>query len=388
MANYPIFRFANRDIRRVGDALRQEILWENPEDRGRAREIFAVANSWRDSHAYPMRRIRSELGGQLQKTGLRTSGITAARLKRMPSIRRKLRIHSAGLNQIQDLAGCRVIVPSIQDVREIIAFNLENSKHEIYKPYDYIANPKTDGYRCYHRVFKFIPSNDSEESFAGRRVEVQFRTRNQHSWATAVEAVGLFRGEDLKGGSGHPSWRRLFELMSSELALAEESPEVPGSPPRKDRMAELKELDKQLDAVAVLENLSQAFNYTELYRYDDDVRYFLIEYDKGSLTVNVKPYSTPMGGTESLDNIEAEIESGRSKSNAVLVEADKIEALKEAYPNYFGDVQVFKTNLKSITQGKAAREYVLPPQQTVPPPPRPVADTAWFRRPRFRGPRS
>jgi hypothetical protein len=45
----------------------------------------------------------------------------------------------------------------------------------------------------------------------------------------------------------------------------------------------------------------------------------------------------------------------------VLVEADKIESLKEAYPNYFGDVQVFKHNLSRIVRGEDAIEFTLSP---------------------------
>jgi hypothetical protein len=78
---------------------------------------------------------------------------------------------------------------------------------------------------------------------------------------------------------------------------------------------------------------------------------------------------------------------GGRGQNAVLVEADKIEALKDAYPNYFGDVQVFKSNLRLITKGKNAIEYKLPPQKTMPRSSKEVPDTAWFRRPRFRKPK-
>ena len=53
--------------------------------------------------------------------------------------------------------------------------------------------------------------------------------------------------------------------------------------------------------------------------------------------------------------------------NIVLVEVDKVENLKAAYPNYFGDVQLFLRNLRLIARGKEAREYTLPPQETVRP---------------------
>ena len=72
-------------------------------------------------------------------------------------------------------------------------------------------------------VFKFSGTGQ-EEVYNGRRVEIQIRTRLQHSWATAVEALELFRRENLKGGEGSPNWLRLFKLMSAEFAVAENSP--------------------------------------------------------------------------------------------------------------------------------------------------------------------
>ena len=59
----------------------------------------------------------------------------------------------------------------------------------------------------------------------------------------------------------------------------------------------MKEIDGRINAVSTLENLSQAFNYTEMYSYEK-ARYFLIEYNKKDMTVRVRPYSDPWGGTE------------------------------------------------------------------------------------------
>ena len=385
VANFPKLEYSIRDVRRAGEALKGDIPMNNEDDRASALQIFSIANSWRDSHSYPMRRVRAEIRGQLRSLKLMEYGVTAARLKRMPSIRKKLKIRPENLTQIQDLAGCRVIMPSMDDVRRVIEFNRGDCSHLHFRDWDYIEAPKADGYRSFHRVYKFRPSGSEEELFADRRVEIQFRTRLQHSWATAVEAVGLFRREDIKGGAGNQDWRRLFELMSFEFANAEQCLEIPGAPSPKDRIKEIKDINRRIEAANLLENLSQAFNYTEMYYYGE-AKYFLIEYDNKNARVHVKPYGTAIGGAKSLDETEAEIRNG-SSLNAVLVEADKIDALKQAYPNYFGDVQVFKSNLHRITQGKQAVEYTLPPQKTMPPPPKEVPDTAWFRRPRFRKPK-
>jgi hypothetical protein len=80
------------------------------------------------------------------------------------------------------------------------------------------------------------------------------------------------------------------------------------------------------------------------------------------------------GKAEEGDNM-----SGENRLNTVLVEADKIEDLKAAYPNYFGDVQLFSTNLQHITRGEVAQEYTMPPRQTYPPLTKGPPDMSWFR---------
>jgi hypothetical protein len=138
VANFPTLDYSVRDVRRAGEAMKGDIRWNTPEDKEDALRIFAIANSWRDSHAYPMRRLRYELSGQLQRLKLRQSGITVARLKRMQSIRRKLRVRPENFTQIQDIAGCRVILPTIADVKSIVSYSIDKSCHTWFKDYNYI----------------------------------------------------------------------------------------------------------------------------------------------------------------------------------------------------------------------------------------------------------
>jgi hypothetical protein len=255
----------------------------------------------------------------------------------------------------------------------------EASGHEYQYERDYVNRPKPDGYRSHHMIFGF-KGEGQEAAFDGRRVEIQVRTVLQHSWATSVEAVGLFRNEDMKGGAGDPDWLRLFQLISMEIALAEGC--LPSETPsaRQLRVEELSALEQKLDAVAMLETLSQAVHYTESYVRDVNNKpdYYLIKYNIDNRTVSVERYYTASSGVRSYDNAEAgDNRSGRYSSNAVLVEVDKIENLKAAYPNYFGDVGLFKSNLERITRGEVAEEYTLPAQEVVPPKPKDTRDYSW-----------
>jgi ppGpp synthetase/RelA/SpoT-type nucleotidyltranferase len=214
------------EVARAGKILSRPIPHDDAAVEDYAR-IFRVAYDWRNSHQYPMQRVRHELTGKVRKFQLQ--GVTAGRTKRMSSIRKKLMRSPITLAQIQDLGGCRAIVASIPQLNQLVEFyRAGGSIHEMQKDQSYIESPKVGGYRSHHFVMRFRGRPD-EEAFRDRKIELQIRTKLQHAWATAVEAVGMVRNEDLKGGEGDTDWLRLFALMSSEFAEIEGCPLVPGT---------------------------------------------------------------------------------------------------------------------------------------------------------------
>jgi hypothetical protein len=378
VADFPRSEFSVEDVRRAGGVIAGDLHWSDETAQG-IRQAFQVANNWRDAHAYPMRSVRYQLLWYMRHNKL--EGVTVARLKRMQAIRRKLRKTTLRLQQLQDLGGCRAILPSIADVHTLVDVLRDKSCHELRAESDYIGRPKIDGYRSHHLMFSYR-GRGAATIHDDRRIEVQIRTRLQHSWATAVEAVGLFRGEDLKGNRGSAKWLRLFTLMSAEFALVEECAEPPNVPPHHDRVAEIRVLDEELSAVKTLEKLSYAVRWTdEAVSPSSRPTYYLIEFDNATREVNIQLIFAPKWAVARYDSAEfTDNRNGEEKRNVVLVEADKLENLKDAYPNYFGDVQLFKLQLKKITQGKELREYIVRPQETVAPRPRENPDLSWFKR--------
>lgn len=311
MKDFPKFEYSDRQVLEAGKALAGDLIWTD-DDADRIRDVFRIANNWRDTHALPMRKMRFELMGFIRSGKMK--GFTAARLKRMRSIRKKLKKLPLKLNNIQDLGACRAVVPEIADVDTLVAKLRQDSKHDLHSENDYINSPKSDGYRCHHMVFKFVGA-DEDASYNGRRIELQVRTRLQHSWATAVEAVGLFRREDMKGGTGDEDWLRLFKLMSTEFALAERCAEPEGSG-RDARVKEIIALESKLSAASMLEKLRQAVRYTESYVTDVNNKpdYYLIKYSHEDNTVTVDPYTSPLVGVKSYDIAEAsDNKSGKNK---------------------------------------------------------------------------
>lgn len=346
MSDYPYCRYTKSEIAAAGKILSGTIL-HDPARADEISEIFRIAYNWRDSHAFPMRRIRHELIQGLRHAGI--IGLTSARMKRMASIRRKLRSSSIRLPQIQDLGGCRAILNQMADVTTVVQRYREGvSHHVVHSENDYIAEPKRDGYRSYHVVLRFQPKYDHDTPYADQKVEIQIRTRLQHSWATAVEAVGMMRGEDFKSGEGNADWRRLFALMSAEFAAQEGGPVVPDTPLRSnERHQELAELTSKLDAVRFLETLNKALNVIDR-NIAANAKFFLIQFHRqpGAIEsiVRVRGFHGPEGAAASYGAEEA----ANASVNSVLVEVDKAENLKSAYPNYFLDVTTFTDMLRDI----------------------------------------
>jgi len=341
MVDFPPSSYSKKAVRRAGLALAGQ-LPEDPERWEEYVEVFKVAHSWRRSHAIPMRHIQQELRRLIGRTKI--PGISAARTKRMASIRRKLRSSTVSLDRMQDIGGCRAIVESMADLRVLIdRYREGTSKHSLYRYTSYLDEPRPSGYRSDHFVIEFVPPSKATESFAGRRIELQIRTQLQHSWATAVEAIGLVRREDLKSGEGNADWLRLFQLVSAEHAEAEGTKIGDNVPPLSMRRAEIVDLEAKLQGISTLQNLKKAFRVAEYYQTNSE--YFLIQYDNVAGRVDVRGYNRMSAG-DSADALQSQ--ERNDSLNTVLVEVAKMEDLRAAYPNYFGDVTLFVKNLRNI----------------------------------------
>jgi hypothetical protein len=338
--------YSRRQIEDAGDALKGVMSAYTDG----AAAVFKVAHAWRDAHVVPMQKLRRELGWATKKIGANGS-INAARLKRMKSIRKKLRNTPLTLYQIQDIAGCRAILDSMDELEQVLAiYRAGRFKHGVIKEFPYISEPKADGYRSHHLALKFA-GDGKYEIFNRQRVEVQLRTRLQHAWATAVEAAGLVLGQDLKGGAGDADWLRLFAIMASEIACEEDQPGIPGvANSERERRQELRDLERRLDAARNLKTWNEAIKETEKVANSRSM-FYLIQFDKSNparLRTSVKPIYRFEQGSEELQAEERNDEN----RDTVIVETDGADDLREAYPNYFLDVTIFNNRLRAALEDK------------------------------------
>jgi hypothetical protein len=310
-----------------------------------------ILNNWRSCHAYPLNTFQITLRNKARK--IEQEVIVAQRSKRLESIHKKLVSKpTMRMTQMQDIAGCRAIFENLKNVYKLAA-EYKNSRfdHKFRNEKDYIENPKPDGYRCYHLVYEYRGTRTETQPYSGLRVEVQIRTKLQHAWATAVEAVGIFTKQALKSNQGSQDWLRFFALMGSAIAAIERTPSVPGTPSEKqDLIDEIKSLAQQLHVREML----QAYNATiTTLGSAKDEKYFIIEMNPEHHKVTVRRYKAKQ--SEEANRVYTELESKIPEDSAtqvVLVSVENINALKRAYPNYFLDTNTFSQIVERVLKGR------------------------------------
>ena len=223
-------------------------------------QMFDTINNWRSVHSYPLLASRMTLTGRAR--GVDTNAIIAQRLKRLQSIKTKLHNNeNMALSQMQDIGGCRAVVATSEHLDRLVS-TYGNRVH--HKKYDYIQNPKDDGYRGAHFVCKYKSNLKQNKVWIGLRIEVQLRSRLQHAWATGVETVDTFSRQSLKTGGGKKDWKRFFALMGSDIAAREGKPLVPGTPPGKEVLAdELRHYAEKLRVISLLQGWSAAIKHMQ-----------------------------------------------------------------------------------------------------------------------------
>jgi len=180
-------------IDKLGDKLRSGKM-----DVGILRQLEA----FRALHAPACKSVESVLVDRMDlKLTWRPSKSTVAIIE-------KLRRESIRLSQIQDIAGCRVVVHSLryQDrLLDAMCVMLGDVRVD-----DKRKSPK-HGYRAVHVIARF----------AGRPVEIQLRTQLQHVWSNISEKVADDVGHSIKYGQGDPVALDSLKTLSEQTARLE-----------------------------------------------------------------------------------------------------------------------------------------------------------------------
>jgi ppGpp synthetase/RelA/SpoT-type nucleotidyltranferase len=319
----------------------------NPET---AMQGIEVLNSWRVAHRYPLNALHMTLRNRSMRVDV--NAITAQRLKRLESVVRKLhRQPTLQMSQMQDIGGCRAILSNMSRVK-MLRFMYESNplRHRLARTRDYIEEPKEDGYRSVHLIYRFIGKATSSP-WNRLWIEIQLRTSMQHAWATAVETVDAFTAENLKFGSGSEDWKRFFQLISALHARAEKTAPVPNMPGAYDALArEAKLLERKLGVIHRLEQYAHITQQITRKKRGINFDWYVMQIlpDSGRVIVRGFPLEAFPKAQESLIMLESKFKGTRNQ--AVLVATASLNELRRAYPNYFADTKFFIEVLRSLVR--------------------------------------
>lgn len=311
-----------------------------------------VLNNWRSSHMYPLNTFQARLRTEAKKTD--DNSVVVQRLKRANSIIKKLKreqTKTMSLSQMQDIAGCRAVLSNVDKVNELVEVYRKSRglKHIRMKDKekDYIKNPKKDGYRSVHLIYKY--KSDKIDTYDGLLIEIQIRSKIQHAWATAIEIVDLFTKQAIKSNEGDIEWKEFFRLVSSAFAKIEKQKIVENTPENNTELFNaIKEKVDKLKIFSKMDSWTQALKVIEPNL--KEWKFFLLELDvsdetKPNLSIRGYPEEGETIATEHY--LEAEkLAINNKDKDVVLVGANSIEELKKAYLNYFANSKEFLQYLK------------------------------------------
>ena len=125
--------------------------------------------------------------------------------KSTTSIVEKLNRESIRLTQIQDIAGCRIVLSDVSEQERVVADLIR------ILPKVTVIDRRTspsNGYRAVHVVV------DSQ----GKLIEIQVRTSLQHLWAELSEKYSDVVDPGLKYGKGDETFLKLLSGISNNIA--------------------------------------------------------------------------------------------------------------------------------------------------------------------------
>lgn len=315
----------------------------NKESKVSQKEANLILQQFRFIHQHPMSLFRHMIERKLKKHKINTSPVQ--RLKRIPSIIKKLKIQkNMNLSRMQDIGGLRVVVDSMQEVDLIRNEIKKVERHGSFKftfanEKNYVKNPPESGYRSIHMVYKYNKDIPIERQC---RVEIQIRTKLQHSWSTAVEVLGTYLNQPLKQSLGNEEYLDIFKDIS-RLFVGLENKKVDYNL--------VKQVQKNIKSVKLFDKLQNFNIVSQHFSVSDNIQgqYVLLKMDFRRKIVKIAQYGKVKFEQANEDYLQMELDNFDDKAvEVVLLSIRDIEKLKQSYPNYFMDTTDFIENLQNL----------------------------------------
>jgi putative GTP pyrophosphokinase len=215
--------FSKGEVNRAGQQLRD--WWMNPNSRPimigakdpLTEALGLVLFEFRPTFQKPLDKVVMGVRSMVKSAspslkGKRKRLPVGQRLKRELQIIDKLARHpKMQLARMQDIGGCRAVLPGGQDEVYAVVDRMKQADWDVRGFDDYSKSPTKHGYRAVHAI---VMRDD-------RLIEIQLRTPGQNQWAIAVERASIQLRMPLKFGVGEPKILEYFARAADAIALQE-----------------------------------------------------------------------------------------------------------------------------------------------------------------------
>ena len=336
---YP--EYSNHQVRKAGEKIRTNSLTPKDEE---------IVENWRSSHNHVLNTWLITLISRIKTNNV--SAVPGQRLKRKSTIYDKLKRPGTKrmmLNRMYDIAGCRIVFENLNDLYDFRDSMIHGSrfKHKLKKNLckNYIQTPKATGYRSIHDIYEYKsdPRKATEKNPArpthwnGLYVEIQYRTKHQHAWATAVEIADIIKKSRTKFTlAAVTDQDQFFQYASEIIARAYEGknsclPHLTNG----ELIATFNSLNIKLNLLAILKSITAVYEDKDYKNKKALVMRLRVEDSKPIVEI------TPFKSLSEADKRYKKLEKEYPNDDTVLVKSDSFSNIKNIFRNYFADAAEF-----------------------------------------------
>lgn len=315
-----------------GSKKRVALAGDNVRNNKATPDDLTVIDTWRAAHRAVLNTFQAILRSRTRFKDI----VVAQRHKRKMTIFDKLkRFTGMNLSRMDDVAGCRLIFNSVDELYEFRnEFHKANFRHKLKNDvdkYNYIKHPKETGYRGIHDVYEYDVNSKTGKQYKGLLVEIQYRTTAQHAWATCVEVIGFITESQPKFQRGDVRYEMAMLFASEIIArTVEKMNSYLQNLTDEELVSQFQCLDVELNLMSMLRGLRSVKGTFSLKRN----AILIISKDNN---LEVKTYRDAPSALRAL----FELERDNPGKDVVLVKADTSEEVRTAFKNYFSDANEF-----------------------------------------------
>ena len=296
---------------------------------------FRAVTWWRSLHARPLTLVAAGLRCHVDEEhgGIDGHIDVTQRLKRRSTVIDKLtREPMMEVAQMHDIGGVRARLPTTGHLYAVSRRLRET--WTIIRVRDYIAEPKSSGYRGLHVIVRR----------EGYPIEVQLRSVLQDAWANQVEEDGRTIGVGLKFGAGEADVHEYYRAVSEAFALMDRGELLPEElvTAMNARRSIIKDILPQNED---RQRHSAPQRVGEISMRPADIKHFLVIYNVKAGDAEVRPFGTDNDAAQlAYEEVEQEI-GDRSDFDVVLLSSDSLQTIKRTHSSYFDTRESFEALL-------------------------------------------